>query len=502
MLYPSLRRDVFLVLAFGALWTVLPRSRLLDRALTYEGPFTVVDGRTLRDSLGQKWHARTTEVPGVYEGKLALRPFEPLDLPFVFHAKAVYGAKGMLGEARVLRAELRHVTESPNVLKGWTMRVEKLPWSEGAKALVQAMVLGKARDLPEGLRTGMQRLGLSHLMAVSGFHLGLLWGLIAACSRLLPWGMRPYLQLIGVGAIWAYVFGIGMPLSAVRAAVMLSLLALLALGARRTSGLRSLAFTVGAMLLYQPEWLHDVGFQLSASAVLGIIVWMRWPIASWVKTLGISVVAQFSTLWVALPTFHLWPWFFWPANLLLTPLLLLLYPYVGCALVGQSLGYQLPFPDKALDLLASVPESWVWEGGYLGLSGRLALALTVLGGWWGLYTRWKGLCVLSLCAAVAILVESAPLHLQERTWHRYGRGLAQVEVRGDSALVQGTQGFLRRTYYWDKTLAGYWHSRGVKYVEKRVLPYASLPETLRSWGDTTQETVSWVRPRSIHRTSW
>ena len=502
MRYPQASRDLLLVLAFVALWMVLPRARLLDRALTYDGAFTVVDARSIRDSLGQLWHTRTDEVSGDYVGSLALRPFASMDLPFVFQAKAVYGAKGMLGEAQILMAELRHATEPPKVLKGWTMRVEKLPWSEGAKALVQAMVLGKARDLPEGIRTGMQRLGLSHLTAVSGFHLGLLWGLIAACSRLFPWGIRPFVRMAGVGGIWAYVHGIGMPISAVRAAIMLTVLGLLGMGKRRKSGLRGLAFTVGAILLYQPEWLYDIGFQLSASAVLGIILWMRWPLASWVKTLGISLVAQFSTLWVALPTFHLWPWFFWPANLLLTPLLLLLYPYVGCALVAQALGYDLPFPETVLDLLSAVPESWVWEGGYLGFSGQLALAVAVVGGWWSLYTGWKGLCVLSLCAAGAILVESAPLNVQERTWHRYGRGLAQVEVRGDSALVQGTQGFLGRAYYWDTSLQGYWRSRGVNYVEKRVLPFASLPEALRSWGDTTQEALCWVRPRSIQRTSW
>jgi ComEC/Rec2-related protein len=502
MLYPHASRDLLLVLAFGVLWAVVPRAQPLDRPLSYIGLFTVVDARSLRDSLGQLWHTAAAEGPGSYFGALTLRPFESLDLPFVFRAKEVYGAKGMLGEARILKAELRHATETPNVLKGWTMRVEKLPWSEGAKALVQAMVLGKARDLPEGIRTGMQRLGLSHLTAVSGFHLGLLWGLIAACSRMLPWGIRPLVRMAGVGGIWAYVSVIGMPISAVRAAVMLTVLALLGLGSRRKSSLRGLAFTVGGMLLYQPEWLYDLGFQLSVSAVLGIVLWMRWPFKSGWKTLGISLVAQFSTLWVALPTFHLWPWFFWPANVLLTPLLLLVYPYAGFALVAQALGHDLPFPEKALDLLASVPDSWVWEGGYLGFSGRLALAVAVVGGWWGLYTRRKGLCALALCTAWAVMVESTPLPTQERTWHRHGRGLAQVEVRGDSALVQGTQGFLGRAYYWDKSLQGYWRSRGVKHIEMRVVSYSALPETLRTWGESRQEALCWVRPRSIQRTSW
>ena len=124
MLYPHASRDLLLVLAFVALWMVLPRARLLDRTLTYEGAFTVVDARSIWDSLGQRWHARTDEVPGAYQGKLVLRPFASMDLPFVFQAKAVYGAKGMLGEAQILQAELRHATEPPNVLKGWTVRVE------------------------------------------------------------------------------------------------------------------------------------------------------------------------------------------------------------------------------------------------------------------------------------------------------------------------------------------------------------------------------------------
>lgn len=502
MLYPHVRRDVLLALAFGVLLVVVPRAQPLDRPLSYTGLFTVVDARSLRDSLGQLWHTTAAEGPGSYLGTLTLRPFESLDLPFVFRAKEVYGAKGMLGEARILKAERLHAAISPKLLKIWMLRIEKLQWSTGAKALVHALVLGKARDLPEGIRIGMQRLGLSHLTAVSGFHLGLLWGLIAACSRMLPWGIRPLVRIAGVGAIWAYVSVIGMPISAVRAAIMLTVLALLGLGSRRKSGLRGLAFTVGGMLLYQPEWLYDLGFQLSVSAVLGIVLWMRWPLKSRWKTLGISVVAQFSTLWVALPNFHLWPWFFWPANVLLTPLLLLVYPYVGFALVAQALGHDLPFPEKALDLLASVPNSWVWEGGYLGFSGRLALAVAVVGGWWGLYTRRMGLSALALCTAWAVIVESTPLPTQERTWHRYGRGLAQVEVRGDSALVQGTQGFLGRAYYWDKSLQGYWRSRGVKHIEKRVVSYSSLPETLRTWGESRQEALCWVRPRSIQRRSW
>ncbi|NDD47372.1 MAG: hypothetical protein EBZ31_03350 [Flavobacteriia bacterium] len=70
MRYPQASRDLLLVLAFVALWMVLPRARLLDRALTYDGAFTVVDARSIRDSLGQRWHARTDEVSGDYVGSL------------------------------------------------------------------------------------------------------------------------------------------------------------------------------------------------------------------------------------------------------------------------------------------------------------------------------------------------------------------------------------------------------------------------------------------------
>jgi ComEC/Rec2-related protein len=501
LLHPSVARDALLFLFFLVAWLFAPRATPLDRTVRYIGTFEVIDSRTLKDSLGQTWHATVSSPPGTYVGEVTFWPFEAADLPFVFQAQKIYRAKGMLGEARVMVAQQIVDRDEPILLKKWRMQVEKLAWSTGAKALLHALVLGQAREIPIEIRTGMQRLGLAHLTAVSGFHLGLLWGVLGLLSRLFPWEGRPAFKVLGLGALWAYVALIGYPLSAVRAAVMLSLLALVALGPRRKAGLRTLGYTVAGMLLFQPEWLQDVGFQLSVSAVTGIVVWMKLPLPRWGKTIGLSVAAQFATLWVALPTFHQFPWFFLPANLLLTPLVLLLYPYALLAVIGQVMGLVFPFPECALEALAGVPEHWVFHGGYLSASGRWALQMATLGSLYGVYRRWWILSCLGVLAAVMVLVESGPMTVQERTWHQQGRGLAQVEIRGDTALIQGTKGFLSQAFYWDKKLEGYFDSRGVKHRHVVPVPFNAVPEALRQWGDSTQSKVLWRLPRRKKRTS-
>ena len=499
--HPIFLRDLMLLIVFGVAWFSVPRAKLLDRQVHYQGQFRILDGRTLVDSLGQRWHLSKPLSSGAYRGNVTFYPFEDLELPFVFSSKMVYGAKDMLGEARLGEVQCSSEAEQSKLVLAWNLKVDSLPWSSSAKALVQALVLGKARDLPPEIRGGLQRLGLAHLTAVSGFHLGLLWGLIAGSMRILPWPWRPRARIMGLALLWGYVALIGYPLSAVRAAVMISFLAVLNLGERRKTGMRTLVWTVAGMLLYQPAWLKDVGFQLSVSAVAGIILWMGLPMSPWQKTSGLSAAAQFSTLWVAWPTFHQWPWFFWPANLFLTPVILMLYPYTAMAIVGQAFGWFLPFPEWALNALAAVPEDWVLTGGYLSDSGRWALRISVLGGLYGAYKKWWVLSFMGILAAGMLLAESGPWKTQERTWHQQGRGLAQVEIRVDTALIQGTKGFLAQSYYWERRLEGYFQSRGVKYYQYVPLAYPALPEDLRQWGDSTQSKVLWRLPRRKKRTS-
>ena len=147
-----------------------------------------------------------------------------------------------------------------------------------AYAVVAAMTLGDKSALDRDLRQSYNISGAAHVLALSGLHMGIIYGLLS----LLAFGRRRRIivQSVIVVALWLFVFLVGMPASAVRAAAMLSLYALLSLGYRERASVNALAFTAIVMLIISPLMLFDVGFQLSFLAVLSILVWtpvmLRW----------------------------------------------------------------------------------------------------------------------------------------------------------------------------------------------------------------------------------
>ena len=176
---------------------------------------------------------------------------------------------------------------------------------DDAYALVAAMTLGDKTAIDKGLRQTYNISGAAHVLALSGLHMGIIY----AALTLLTFGRRRRVvtQALIVIALWAFVFLVGMPASAVRAAAMLSLYALLTLGYREKASINALAFTALVMLSISPYTLFDVGFQMSFLAVLSILVWTpvlndwvspalqrRWPPLRWAWGLtAVTLAAQF-----------------------------------------------------------------------------------------------------------------------------------------------------------------------------------------------------------------
>lgn len=140
-----------------------------------------------------------------------------------------------------------------------------------AYAMVAAMTLGDRAAIDQRLRETYNVSGASHVLALSGLHMGIIYALLSLLTIGRRW--RFLSQVIIVLSIWAFVFLVGLPTSAVRAASMLTLYALLSLGYRDRLSLNALAFTAIVMLLVDPYLLFDVGFQMSYLAVLSILVW-------------------------------------------------------------------------------------------------------------------------------------------------------------------------------------------------------------------------------------
>ena len=254
------------------------------------------------------------------------------------------------------------------------LRLRALRWREGAlqrlhvtgadadaQAVVAAMVLGDKRALTRELRDVYTVSGASHVLALSGLHLSIIYLLLTRLSL----GRRRFWagQVLTVVALWAYALLTGLSPSLVRAATMLSVYALFALGGRRHAPLGVLSFTAIVMLLADGSALFDLGFQLSFLAMLGILLFVprfdaltarrpamgrsgwRAPLRWLGGVVGVSVAAQLGTAPLVAFCFGRFSTWFLLTNLVVIPLAtLVLY---GALLV-------LLFPAAAPLLLSVV----------------------------------------------------------------------------------------------------------------------------------------------------
>ena len=141
-----------------------------------------------------------------------------------------------------------------------------------AYAVVAAMALGDKSALTQELKDVYSVTGASHVLALSGLHLGIIYTLLSLFVFRRRWQVLS--QMVIILSVWAFVFLVGMSTSVARSAVMLSIYALLSLGHRDRMSVNTLAFTAIVMLMVSPMSLFDVGFQMSYMAVLSILLFV------------------------------------------------------------------------------------------------------------------------------------------------------------------------------------------------------------------------------------
>ncbi|TVQ57774.1 MAG: DUF4131 domain-containing protein [Spirulina sp. DLM2.Bin59] len=143
--------------------------------------------------------------------------------------------------------------------------------------LVAGMVLGrKAVDLADDVQTQFIQVGLAHTLAASGFHVTTLLAVVSAVTRFLP----PRVQMtVGVVTLAGYVGLTGLQAAVVRASVMGVVALSTLVWKRKVRSLGLILVTATALLLFNPRWLADVGFQLSFMATVGLITATPWVMA-------------------------------------------------------------------------------------------------------------------------------------------------------------------------------------------------------------------------------
>lgn len=173
-------------------------------------------------------------------------------------------------------------------------------------SLAKAMVLGDKSELPETVKENFSRSGLSHILAISGLHIGLWSYILIHLMFRFGLGRKTTVALV-LGFIWSYVYLISWPASAWRAALMVSLFWLAFAAKRYYHNFRALLVAGAILLFFSPlAWRFDLGFGLSFLALAGIIgfyprfvnLGMRWGVPARIsssyiyQSLLITIAAQ------------------------------------------------------------------------------------------------------------------------------------------------------------------------------------------------------------------
>ena len=188
-----------------------------------------------------------------------------------------YRGQSIVAVCRIVEAStpvFEGLTRPVCSLRADTVRVMESLAEEGdaAVAVLEALVCGYRTHLTGSeVYENFKLAGVGHLVAVSGAHLSVMFGLISLGLRAtrLSRRMRSVLQ---IGELLAYLVFSAIPLSALRAAVMVGLGLMSFFSERRASVLNALGFCIIAVIVINPANALSASFLLSASSTLGIVL--------------------------------------------------------------------------------------------------------------------------------------------------------------------------------------------------------------------------------------
>lgn len=185
--------------------------------------------------------------------------------------------RGFVGSVSINhRTTYEYIPAERLTLHDWAVTRLQSAMNEGdTRAVVLAMTTGERGEISDSLRQSYSASGASHLLAVSGLHIGIAFMLINLL--LIPLVLVRYGNLLrsmlAIALIWLYVWLCGMSPSAVRAAIMFSLLQISLSSLREYVSINILAGAAFIMLAFDTHQLFDISFQLSFVAVAAIVLW-------------------------------------------------------------------------------------------------------------------------------------------------------------------------------------------------------------------------------------
>jgi competence protein ComEC len=254
--------------------------------------------------------------------------------------------------------------------------LEKSNFSKDELHVVAALILGQQQDISPEILHDYQFAGAIHILSVSGLHVGFILLFITFLLKPLRKNkVGNTIRLVTIiVSLWGFAILAGLSPSVVRSVTMFSFVAVGMHLKRSTNIFHTLLVSVFLILLFQPSFLFDVGFQLSYVALF-FIFWLQpllenlWTpnnkitIYFW-EILTVSFAAQIGTFPLSIYYFHQFPGLFFVTNLIIIPFLsvimalgvfvmvLAAFDYVP-EITAKILEYSIYFLNKTINWVAS-----------------------------------------------------------------------------------------------------------------------------------------------------
>lgn len=261
-----------------------------------------------------------------------------------------------VGEARLsLREHMKRISHLLQV------RYMHAVFRDDALGVLTALSLGDKRMLSNEVRATYADVGVAHMLALSGLHVGIIYAMLSFVLQgvIRRRSMRWVRELIILVALWLFALIVGMSASVVRAVSMYTLYLLARWISRDSNAIHVLSLAALVMLLIHPFYLFDIGFQLSYMAMLSIL-WLEPRIerlitrhtlpripAYFLGIICMSLAAQIGTFPLTLYHFGTFPSYFLLTNLLVVPFLslLLLLTFLWWMLILFGIPLSMPFGE-------------------------------------------------------------------------------------------------------------------------------------------------------------
>jgi competence protein ComEC len=358
--------------------------------------------------------------------------------PYEFNYPRFLKRKGISGTSFVPAGNWQQVDEKPPLsIVNLAMKARNrllsiyrnLGISGDELGVLAALTLGYREELSQDLRASYQAAGVAHVLAVSGMHVGIIFIVLDFMLGFMnrKRNTRILKAVIIIAFLFFYSFITGLPPSVIRSAMMLSIIVISKVISRKTDTYNTVFLCAFFMLIYNPYYLFDIGFQMSYLAVLGIVFYRSkfqdvWKTRNKIlkplwALLTVSLAAQLVTTPLSLYYFNYFPNYFWISNIIIVPMVSWVI-YLAC---GLFLVYQIPVVNElAATLLtfmlrltneiivfvhrlpySQIENIWL-EGWQLGIICLTIVILTIA----AIYRHGKSLIIALVLIAVLFSVNS------------------------------------------------------------------------------------------------